>query len=267
MKLKATKLSKLARYIILPIALLSFVIQSCDNDITEPADESAQVEFAVNIQSDALKSTDAFFDAIIVTIKNSTGKIVYPSKRISLINFGSEYITEPIYLKVGDYKITDFMVVSSNNKVRYATPKEGSPKAYLVKDPLDIDFRLKKDEVKKLVPEVICSREFSPKDFGYSTFSFEIVKTFYFHISAFVYSPKTQNYELTDATLNVCGDTTEIFNNVLAAETNLIRINDGYSKYKVTISKPGYKTVTKTLKREHLKAYYYSPLMVNLDSE
>jgi hypothetical protein len=96
------------------------------------------------------------------------------------------YISKPLSLVPGGYKLSKFLVVDASNTVVYATPTEGSTKAYLVNDPLPILFSVTKDNVTKVVPEVISVKNNTPEDFGYATFSFTEVTTFDFLIGVFM---------------------------------------------------------------------------------
>jgi hypothetical protein len=59
-------------------------------------------------------------------------------------------------------------LVNDNNVAVYATPVEGSEKAYLVENPLPIEFEVSEDVVTKVSPEVIDAIGQTAQDFVYS---------------------------------------------------------------------------------------------------
>ncbi|HEY4788979.1 MAG TPA: hypothetical protein VIH57_23175, partial [Bacteroidales bacterium] len=192
-------------------------------------------------------------------------KTLYSSERIDLYNMNGYYISKPISLVPGSYKLTKFMVVDKDNNVLYVTPMEGSAKAYLVNDPLPIGFSVQKDQVTKVVPQVISAAGSKPEDFGYATFSFDVVKTFDFLIGVFVYNESVQNFEMTTAHLSIATDSGWVYQKDVPAATDTITVKDGQSKYILTVTKDGYNTWVDTLTASELKKYFAKPLIVILE--
>jgi hypothetical protein len=229
--------------------------------------KSGKVQFSVNGESKTnLKSATvggqpAF---ILIDVKDADGNAVYFHKKIELINFNGYYLSQPVDLKTGSYKLTEFMVLDEANQVIYATPKTGSAKAYLVSNPLDISFTINEDEVTKLTPEVLSVDELTPADFGYLDASFELVKTFDFLISVFVYNDQVKNFELTSASLTVNNGTNDLYTLPLEAITNKVTVNDGYVTYNLKVTKGGYTPYTISLLADSLKACINKPLIVIL---
>ncbi len=128
-----------------------------------------EVKFSVNVSaaangriSDLPSGT-----ALLLSIKKSSGEVVFLNQRVELLKVGSKYITEPIALHAGDYAITDFMLVDADNKVLFATPQAGSPLAGAVSHPLPYSFTVSADVASTLDVEVIAVGELDPEDFGY----------------------------------------------------------------------------------------------------
>jgi uncharacterized protein (TIGR02145 family) len=162
-------------------------------------------------------------------------------------------------------------VVDSSNNVIYLTPMEGSAKAYLVSDPLPISFTVQKDNVTKVVPEVISATASTPEDFGYTTFSFDKTATFDFLIGVFAYNETVQNFEMTTAHLKITADSGWVYEKDVPAATDTISVKDNQSRYILTVTKDRYQTWTDTLTAAELKLYYKStdkgPLIIRLQSE
>jgi hypothetical protein len=166
---------KKLHYILL-LALVSFISCKKEKDVLQ--NEKGDLTFSFNDQinqatgAKSLLLADSIY-AAVVSIEDEQGVIKYDKKVIELFNMNGHYISTPISLSTGNYKLTDFLLTDKNKKVLYACPKKGSKNAYLVKEPLDISFSIKKDEVTELVPEVIKAG--NPADFGYTDFGFNIV--------------------------------------------------------------------------------------------
>jgi len=93
--------------------------------------------------------------AIVLSVTNSSNEIVFDNREFIFLKSGSEFITESIDLNVGDYEITSFNVINSDNEVIYASPLEGSEKAQLISIPLPISFSIFSNQTTVVVPEVI----------------------------------------------------------------------------------------------------------------
>jgi len=230
---------------------------------------SGKIQFSVNAKISSAKKSALIVStakSILVSIEDSTGKVFYDSENVELYNFNGIYTSKPLPLKTGFYKLTKFMVVDSAGNVIYAAPKKGSPKAYLVQNPLDIDFSIEEDVVTKLAPEVLSTEESTPADFGYFDATFVIVKTFDFLISIFAYDQTTRNFKLTDASITISDSIKELYTLQLGAKTNKITVNDGLSIYNLRITKNGYSAITKSFTSDSLKACFNKPLVIVLIS-
>ena len=191
-------------YLWLLIITLSLFVTSCEK---EPGSKKGKVEFNASIKNElkSLKSTDSTstISYALIEIQNAAGEVALSNEKISLTQFGESYLSDPIALTTGSYKLTKFLLVNNENVVVYAAPLEGSDKAYLVQNPLPIEFEVNEDIVTKLSPEVIDAIGQTPHDFGYTTFSFNVVETLDFLVTAFVYNDSMENYALTEASLQV----------------------------------------------------------------
>lgn len=273
-------------YIFFALTLLAGIsLSSCKKE-TEPG--VAQVEFSINLTSSGstLKSasvSEATF--IVITIEDSNGKVIKNSEKLELYNMDSSYITQPLSLVSGNYKLTRFLVLDASNKVMYASPVNGSVNANLVEASLPIPFSVTTDYVTKLVPQVLKVSNSTPESFGYSTFSFNVTETFDFLVGAFIYNKELKNYQLTTATISILSDTAHVYTGELKNQTNATNIHNydsvgitnkitlpsKYDRFTLNITKAGYKDYNKTFTRDELKLYYRSvdkgPLVVILDAD
>jgi uncharacterized protein (TIGR02145 family) len=163
------------------------------------------------------------------------------------------------------------MVLNNSDSVIYATPLKGSNLAYLVTTPLPIAFNISKNNVTKMVPEVLSVESFKSEDFGYYSFSFDLVKTFDFLVTVMVYNFSIKNWELTMANIVIrAADSTIVYNDTLKAITNQITLRDNSVSYILNVSKAGYQTYTAIFTADELKLYFKSedkgPLIIRLSS-
>lgn len=251
------------------VILATVMFYSCQKDGQNETEGQGEVVFLFsNITQNNLKSSSIDDAAnIIISIKDAEGKYVYELKELPLVNFNGSFITNALALKPGTYQITQYIVADANGNAIYATPIETSELAYLVSDPLPITFTIKKDEVTKVVPEVISVEGKTPKDFGYATFSFSVVETFNFSVGVFIYNDSTKNYQLTEASLLITNGDTLVTKNLTATTNNLL-IKDGYNQYIIKVSKEGYTSYVDTISNADMKLYYdgsiNGPLIITL---
>ncbi|MFN9502683.1 MAG: hypothetical protein ACK57K_15290 [Chryseotalea sp.] len=110
--------------------------------------------------------------AILISIKNSKGESVLNLQRLDLYNFSGQFVTsdnEKLKLPVGEYQITDLLVVNAQNQVTHVVPKSGTPGAAGVVDVLPHKLIIKADEETKTT--FIVTKVTKPaSDYGYATF-------------------------------------------------------------------------------------------------
>jgi len=242
--------------------LLMAVIFSCDKK-NDPSLEKGKVEFSISSQGIS-GGRSAALTSVLVSITDATGKSIFQRKQLTLISFGTEYLSEAISLTKGDFKLTEFIIVDENNAAIYATPLEGAPLAYLVNDPLPINFSVTKDQSTKVVPQVIKVDGSTGVDFGYATFGLDIVNTFQFSVGVLTYNSLASNLALATSHINITSGATVLFDGDEGAATNKLTIKDGYTNYTLTVTKSGYITYQKTFAVADLKAYNVSPLAITL---
>ncbi len=253
-------------YLTLAIVIFSFL--SCQKEQT---DKNGQVTFSLNTIGNQLKSSGSCGNPfwVVVTIKDKSGKELYSKKAMQLLNMNGSYISSPVSLVVGEYELDDFFITDSSNNIIYSAPKANSPMAYLVTSPLNSKFIVSEDAVTKLSPEVLCAVHAKPEDFGYTTFSFQIVKTFDFLLGVFVYNEVIQNFEMANSTITIKINGLTLMTQNLTNITNQITLPDNNPEFEIIISKSGYKTFSQKYTAADLKTHFTSsqagPLIVKLE--
>lgn len=248
--------------------IFSLSFYSCQKEVNEKNQKQGivQFEFSVGSSSKAGIQKASKRDSsqvqtpaiLVITIKNAAGDLIYNKESIELLNMNGSFISKPISLLTGGYTLEEFFVADINGNIIYASPLKGSKLAYLVNQPLPIGFSVQKEEVVKLVPEVLSVQNSTPEDFGYTTFSFNVVNTFDFLVGVFVYNETIQNFELTTATLTISADNKDILLDSLNAITTKVTLPDNHTSYILTVKKDGYNTYVDTLTAAELKLHYKS---------
>ena len=250
-----------------PIILVFVFLISCEKKDTEKL--TGNITFSVN-GSSMLKSTSAAIsDAkqLVISIENESGASICEMKTVNLYKFNNEFISEPVALEPGNYKLTAFFVTDDADSVLYLTPLKGSELAYLVEGPLPINFSVSKDETTKVCVEIISASMGEPEDFGYVTFGFKIVNTIEFCIAAFEYVDDSMNFELTNASIDISSGGDTVYSGGIEAITNHIILPERDS-YSVTVTKSGYRAFNADLALDSILSYDCTnggtPLIVTL---
>ncbi len=254
------------------ITLLIIVVTiiSCsekDMIVSNNGSKSSEVQFNLGEIADNLAKASDVNDiaAIIVDIEDDNGSSVYNSYKVGITNFNSEFISSPVTFAAGTgYKLTQFLVVDDSDSVLYATPQEGSSLAHLVNTPLDITFDVAADTTGKVVVEVVEVGGFIASDFGYTTFSLNIVDVIESLVNVFIYDYTENNYISTSANISIYGDSSEIYSGVLISGENKIVVNNGFNTYRLVVTKNGYNSYSEDFTASELANYENTPLLITL---
>ncbi|MFT7231271.1 MAG: hypothetical protein ACI8TA_000477 [Cyclobacteriaceae bacterium] len=260
-QLKKPIMKKPKLKIIAMVTLVIFAI-SCGKQDDSPQAKNNNVQFSFSVVDDnsggrVATANPAF---IVVTIENIAGDVIYAQEQLNVIEFNGSYISEPLSLLLGDYQLTEYIVTDAAGSAIYSTPLEGSELAYLVSDPLPIAFTIAADQSVQVNPQVISTENVTADQFGYPNFTFDFVETFDFLLSVFAFDETSSSYLLTSANVIISGDGTELYNKPIAAETDQIKLLDGYVNYTISVSKSAYITNDTTITNAQIKAYLIDPI-------
>ncbi len=271
------KLSKIAFVTLIVSSFMSLTFLSCNkkesgNGTLEFSLKTQLIETEESLtkEGNVPAKVASFYIRIIDAV---TEEVVYEEKR-NLIITGSLSI-EPIVLKVGSYKITDFVLYDASNVVLFILPKDGSEFAEIVNDSAPICIDITKDNSTQITIEVIgtncivCDIE----DFGYISIDVVCPDCICTNVGTFALSDVTNHFELTDAQLLVygisdcCEDLLETFN--LTDIFNQITYGGSgeYYAYKFVFKKEGYTDSEHTFTVQELEHFAkVEPLSVILDN-
>jgi hypothetical protein len=250
------------------VILLLIGFTACEKETIKNGDASSPVEFKLSINENNLKSTKSDeitnVKSAIVTIANNQGTLIYEQEEIELTNFNGSFISNKLLLEVGDYTLTEFLILDNNGNVAYASPKEDSELASLVNDPLAINFSVEINQTTTVTPEVLSISDFEPADFGYVEFGFKYIKTFNFVVGIYTIDD-SQTPTASNANITVTANNKTYIDKEIEGILNILTINDGLESYSIVAEKTGYKTFSKAYTLEQLKEYETTPLDVYLE--
>jgi hypothetical protein len=230
-------------------------LQLCTDEVETLSPEKVQFTFVV---SDAANNGGRIQAAeppasLLLSVSNSAGVPVFTLKEIKLLRVGDSFMTEPLELKQGYYKITDFLLLGESEDVLYATPKVGSPLAKAVVRPLPFGFNVMKNVVANVAMEVIDVTLRLPEEFGYASFAINAVNPL--RLSVFTTVGTTTN--LTSARAYILKGNDTINSYAMGATINLIAFQgDAQAMHRLVVSKPGY--------NPYIKDFVYSDLVTTL---
>ena len=248
---------------VLALVTLLVGLNSCEKPENDNAQKGkVEISFNLNDPTGILKSAQidsadskSKIAHLLVSIVNSEGGFVMQDEIIPLYEFGNSYMTGKIEMKPGKYSLTKFLVINDNNKVIFAAPLEGSPRAHLVTKPLPLAFAIHPNEVSRIIPEVLPIGNSQPSDFGYVNFGFQIVKPLQFFACATIDNPMLMRPStMTDALLIVRTSEGWSHEFKLGAHVNKLVIPAGAEVYFFHVVKKGYETQKYEFKEKELKA-------------
>jgi len=238
-------LIKLLYGFLIPLTVLG--IWSCETRNDDIAGKG-KAEFSLGMPEEGAKSlSGSSLDSglmsyhIMVSIEDMEGNFVISDSLIPVYAFGTGFTSENVELETGDYNLTKFLVINPSGTVMYASPVEGSPLAYLVNDPLPLNFSIRTDLVTTVAPEVLLVGDQTPGQFGYANFGIQIVKPLGFWTICILDCPVCMRpTEMTTAKLTVYANNGWHYTFRLEASLNHLIIRGGSETYYFLLEKEGY---------------------------
>lgn len=238
---------------LLALFLMAIALQNCtQKDEVNPSKEKVSFGFDLSAASSGRITSSSFEGTKIrMTIRKSTGETLLDMQPVDLITMGGSIISVPVELPVGDYKVTDFVLVNTSGVVTHATPKTGSIMAPLVQNVLERNFSVSASSANHVPMEVIEIANYAAGDFGYATFNLAVVHP----LKIAVYTPAPGGgWKLARADAFVmAGTDTTLQRYKLLAKTDIISFNlDPDSTYTLLLKKNAYARYSMPFNYHHL---------------
>ncbi len=245
-------------------------LSSCKGD-DDAVDQVGQVSFYFSNPHAEGRVEEVPLSKVVFSIEDADGSLILEDEEVILDFINGNYESEPLSIKAGSYTIVEFLVLGDDDVVYYATPKEGSDLAYLITEPLPIDFMVLRDEITILNPEVISTDEGSALDFGYTQFKFSIIETFDVLIGLFAFSDLDDEYQMIDGEMSVYAGADSLFTTDLFAATNKVIFHDNFPSFTIQVTKEGYQPFSYEFSSDSLKNYQgtsvYGSLEIIMENE
>ncbi|WP_421804732.1 leucine-rich repeat domain-containing protein [Flagellimonas sp.] len=140
---------------------------------TPDAIEQGAQSFSISNKEITAKSTSGltakeFIPAnVFVSVETSNGATILNRKKLSVIDNGGDYVTEEIMLDPGTYKLTEFIVIDSDDFVISLVPKATSALSQFTSTSLPFIFPVQEANSKNTPVENIEAAGYSWVQFGY----------------------------------------------------------------------------------------------------
>lgn len=196
---------------------------------------------------------------ILISMEHTTDHYNYFSnKELKLYNFNGSFLSEPFKVQVGEYRLTDYVVLNESGKVIFAAPKKNSKLAYLATAPLPINFNLGYNGNIEITPEIVDITGINPVDLGYNPFNFDNLK-----LLNFVVNVTSESYSYEDTVLDIKAGV-KTYNFKLGRGPIKLYVNDMNENYSLTFTKRGHVAYKATYTNTELRGFLQNPLLINL---
>ncbi len=242
--------------LLIPIFLVAILLQNCadeENVIPQNIQFTLQVAASVDGRTAAELPEGT---ALLLSLQKNSGEEVFTHKRIELLKLGDGYITAPLQLGIGTYKVTDFLLVNAASEILHATPMKGSRLAEAVQHPLPYNFNVSKNKAANIAMEVIPAGTNTPEDFGFASFGVGVVNVFQLS----VFTGETNDLELSTAEAIILNGDDTLHRYSLKAKSNLVPFyDDPNASYTLAIVKNGY--------ARHTQSFVYKDVVQSLNNQ
>ena len=220
-------------------------LNSCEINNENTAKGTAQ--FSVTLPAVVTPKSAVTADSInlslqlLVSVTDLAGNPVLTDKMIPLYSFGTEYVSESVEIKTGEYKLTKFMVINASGEVIFAAPVAESPLAYLCNITLPMGFKITGGQVTKIIPQVLPTVNQTPEKFGYASFGMQIIIPLEFWTVCILDDPIIMPPVIyTTANLTVYSPNGWHYTYKLVPAVNKVVIQGGSEIYTLVVEKEGY---------------------------
>ncbi|WP_375579765.1 hypothetical protein ABWH96_01415 [Marivirga tractuosa] len=216
-------------------------------------DQSGKVNFNLSLSNENGQSRQVLAvpagSYLQISIETLEGEPVLEDETVDILSFNGNFVSEPLELNVGEYFLTEFLVISPDDEVLYATPISGSPMADLVSKSLPLYFEIEENSSIQLPLEVINVSLLLPEDIGYISFPFTVIDFFFLNVFKFDASGNS----LTHAKGIIIQNEDTIKRFTVKPTINTVALsNIGNEEFTLVITKKGFARYSETFTIESL---------------
>ncbi len=225
------------------LLLLCAAALRCTDEPQNTQPDLVPVTFSVGspIDESGRTAAGAVPTSLYISLTDDAGTPVVTFQKLKIMSMGDGYITEPMQLTPGFYRITDFALGDDDSNFLYVVPKRGSPLERAVNRPLPWRMRAMKNLSNNVAMQVVDVSHSTPEAFGYTSFTAEIVNPL--QVSVFTVDGQQQKLSSADAYLLKGADTVKQF--ALNATVNTISFSGSpVENYTLVIAKDGFNPYT-----------------------
>jgi hypothetical protein len=216
----------------LALVFVLMILGACTEDDSAIEPQNFQINFDI-IRNDPRSETDAAGNSVIMQVETTAGVTVLDQQRVDITPEGAGFLTAPLRLPPGNYRITEFTVIGDHDQPLYALPKKSSPLADQVSNPADIPFTIIPARSPAIMLEVIDVSKNIPEDYGYGRRSAAP------QLSLMVYTEGDPKPTTAEAYVMQAGDT--IHHYMLNATANHLPVSGDHTlPYKVIVVKQSF---------------------------
>jgi|GEM_PF-1087104 len=151
-------------------------INSTDTVIKKDEDLSSDETGILVIEKPLERSSLNDIKRAVISIEDGNGNIIFNRYTIEMKIIEDNLKCNGLKLEKGAYRLTELLFVNETNDVIFASPINESLKATDVSLPLPMNFIIKKNTITIVNPEITGTSLFIAADFGYVSFTFEILQ-------------------------------------------------------------------------------------------
>jgi hypothetical protein len=155
--------------LLLPMMLLTSCLEDDSRDLEKV---SLTFSFALKENKEG-RATSAQLSAgasVLISVQMSTGELMLDQQEVAIHKDADGYVTAPLQLPAGNYRLVDFMVVGESGEILYAAPRQGSLLSQKTARSLPYNFVINSKETFDNRIAVLDTRTNTSKDFGYDSF-------------------------------------------------------------------------------------------------
>ena len=172
------------------LGLSLIVFFSCQNDKDEPLDNKGSVSFnvsALTVPTDDNPGGRTAVEPGTCDMKFASYVVVEVDgnpHRLDIEEWSGDFKTDLLELDPGVHVLSQFVVFDADGNAIFATPSIESEFEKFVQIPLPVEFEVLPYEKIENYIEVLCIEDFTPPEFGFKFWDFEIMQVKYLCIFA-----------------------------------------------------------------------------------